>query len=69
MSTERQKRIRKVSILEFDEKWFDGKRVLVYDDVITRGMSYALYACQLESFGANVLGGIFLARTHYKVRN
>ena len=64
-----EKEIRKVSILEFDEKWFDGKRVLVYDDVITRGMSYALYACQLESFGANVLGGIFLARTHYKVRN
>lgn len=62
-----EKEIRKVSILEFDEKWFDDKSVLVYDDVITRGMSYALYACQLESFGANVLGGIFLARTHYKV--
>ena len=64
-----EKEIRKVSILEFDEKWFDGKSVLVYDDVITRGMSYALYASQLESFGANVLGGIFLARTHYRVRN
>lgn len=64
-----EKEIRKVSILEFDEKWFDGKSVLVYDDVITRGMSYALYACQLESFGANVLGGIFLARTHYKVKS
>lgn len=64
-----EKEIRKVSILEFDEKWFDGKAVLVYDDVITRGMSYALYANQLESFGANVLGGIFLARTHYRVRN
>lgn len=64
-----EKEIRKVCILEFDEKWFDGKTVLVYDDVITRGTSYALYACQLESFGANVLGGIFLARTHYRVRS
>ena len=59
----------KVYVLEFDEKWFDGKSVLVYDDVITRGMSYALYANQLESFGANVLGGIFLARTHNKIKS
>ncbi len=64
-----EKEIRKVSVLEFDEQWFDGKTVLVYDDVITRGMSYAIYANQLESFGANVLGGIFLARTHYRVGN
>ena len=63
-----EKEIWKVGVLEFDEKWFDGKSVLVYDDVITRGMSYALYDNQLESFGANVLGGIFLARTHYRVR-
>lgn len=38
------------------------------DDVITKGLSYATYANQLESLGANVLGGIFLARTHYKVK-
>ncbi len=36
-------------------------------DIITKGISYATYAHQLESNGANVIGGVFLARTHYKV--
>ena len=44
------------------------RSVVVFDDVITKGLSYATYANQLESLGANVLGGIFLARTHYKVK-
>ena len=38
----------------------------VFDDIITTGSSYAVFANQLESFGANVLGGFFLGRTHYK---
>lgn len=42
--------------------------VLVFDDVITKGLSFAKYANQLESLGACVIGGMFLARTHYKVR-
>ena len=62
-----EKEIRKVSIIEFDEEWFRGKAVIVFDDVITRGISFGMYANQLESFGANVIEGIFLARTHYKV--
>ena len=49
------------------EKGFRGKAVIVFDDVITRGLSFGIYANQLESFGANVIEGIFLARTHYKV--
>ena len=53
-----EKGIRKVNIIEFDEEWFNGKTII----------SYATYANQLESFGANVIGGIFLARTHYKVK-
>lgn len=56
-----------MSIIEFDEEWFRGKAVIVFDDVITRGISFCMYANQLESFGANVIEGIFLARTHYKV--
>lgn len=66
-SSVRKKEIRKVSIIEFDEEWFRGKAVIVFDDVITRGISFGMYANQLESFGANVIEGIFLARTHYKV--
>lgn len=62
-----EKDIRKASIIEFDTDWFNGKQVLCFDDIITRGHSYAIFANQLESFGANVLGGYFLARTHYNV--
>ena len=34
-----EKEIRKVSVIEFDEEWFRGKAVIVFDDVITRGIS------------------------------
>lgn len=60
--------VRKANVVEFDEPFFDNKMVLVFDDVITKGLSYAKYANQLESLGACVIGGMFLARTHYKVR-
>ena len=63
-----EKAIRKVNIIEFDEEWFNGKTIVAFDDVISRGISYGTYANQLESLGANVIGGIFLAKTHYKVR-
>lgn len=63
-----EKEIRKVNIIEFDEEWFNGKTIVAFDDIITRGISYATFAIQLESFGAYVLGGIFLAKTHYKVK-
>ena len=63
-----EKEVRKVNIIEFDDTFFKGKSVLVFDDVITKGLSYAVYANQLENLGANVLGGLFLARTHYKVK-
>ncbi|MDO4171475.1 MAG: ribonucleotide-diphosphate reductase subunit alpha [Prevotellaceae bacterium] len=63
-----EKEVRKVNVIEFDSDFFNGKSVVVFDDVITKGLSYAVYASQLESLGANVLGGVFLARTHYKVK-
>ena len=62
-----EKEVRKACIIDFDEDFFKGKKVLVFDDVITKGLSYANYANQVESYGAEVLGGVFLARTHYKV--
>lgn len=63
-----EKQVRLVNIVEFDNSFFNGKAVVVFDDVITKGLSYAMFASQLEALGANVLGGIFLARTHYKIR-
>lgn len=62
-----EKEIRKVSIIEFDEIWFNSKNIVTFDDVITRGITWATYSDQLENLGAHVLSGIFLAKTHYKV--
>ena len=57
------KSITTVNTISFDKEFFNGKRVVLFDDVITRGFSYARFACELEYFGAEVLGGYFLGRT------
>lgn len=51
----------------YDKNWFFNKDVVVFDDVITRGNNYKRFASTLESFGANIVGGVFLAKTFYKV--
>ena len=61
-----EKSISKTQVIEFDEAYFKGKDIYVFDDVVTTGASYAIFANQLEIFGGNVLGGLFLGRTHYK---
>ncbi len=60
---EKGKRLNVVSILDFDKDFFKGKKVLVFDDIITQGFSYAHFANLIETFGACVLGSIFLAKT------
>lgn len=57
------KHVNNVQIINFETDFFKGKKVLVFDDVITRGYSYARFACHLEALGASVVGGLFLART------
>ena len=47
----------------FDESFFKDKKVLVFDDILTQGTSYARFSCTLENMGAEVLGGYFLGRT------
>lgn len=63
---DKEKSITKTQVIEFDTAFFAHREVAIFDDIITTGSSYALFANQLESFGANVLGGFFLGRTHYK---
>ena len=62
------KSVSRTQVIDFDAEYFNGKNVLVMDDVVTTGTSYALFANQLETFGANVLGGFFLCRTSYKYK-
>lgn len=61
--TKSSKTVSNVEIINFDKEFFKGKKVVVFDDIITQGYSYARFACMLESFGAQVLGGLFLGRT------
>lgn len=60
------KNIESVHIIKFNRDFFNGKKVLLFDDIITRGFSYARFACEIENFGAEVLGGYFLGRTLLK---
>lgn len=64
--TKCSKSLGKVHVVKFDHEFFNGKKVLVFDDIVTKGFSYACFACELESFGAEVLGGYFLGRTLLK---
>ncbi len=59
---------RTAQMADYDTDFFNGKDVLLFDDIITKGISYATTAKNLEACGANVLGGLFLAKTFYKVR-
>lgn len=62
-----EKGVGKVQTVDFDEAFFKGKKIVIFDDVITRGVSYGNYANRLEQFGAEILGGIFLAKTSYRI--
>lgn len=57
------KTITSAHIIDMDKDYFNGKRVVIFDDVITRGLSYARFACELEYYGAEIMGGYFLGRT------
>ncbi|MBS5217835.1 MAG: hypothetical protein KHY61_07065, partial [Sutterella wadsworthensis] len=36
--------------------FFRGKKILVFDDILTKGFSYARFACQLEKIGGHPSG-------------
>lgn len=57
------KSVQPTQIISFDTDFFKSGKVLVFDDIVTNGYSYANFACKIESFGALVIGGLFLART------
>lgn len=49
--------------IRFDKKWFKGKTVILFDDIITRGNSIRNMKCKLQQMGATVIGAITLGRT------
>ena len=52
--------------LSFDEEFFKGKYVLLFDDVITRGDSMRIFKRKMESLGAIVVGGLALGKTKHE---
>lgn len=59
--TKKGKSIQNTETVTLNTDFFNGKRVLVFDDILTKGHSYAQFACALEQLGA--VGGYFLGRT------
>lgn len=59
----RHKSVHPTQTISFDMDFFRDRKVLVFDDIVTNGYSYANFASKLETFGAYVVGGLFLART------
>jgi predicted amidophosphoribosyltransferase len=61
--TKSRKVLNNVQVIRFDKDFFEGKTVLVFDDILTLGYSYARFACAIEKLGANVIGAYFLGKT------
>ena len=57
------KHIKNTQIITFDAAALKGQKVVVFDDIITNGHSYARFATALEAQGAEVQSGYFLGRT------
>ena len=49
--------------MEFNPSRFEGKKVVLVDDVRTRGVTFDMTADKLESLGARSVFGVFLAQT------
>lgn len=67
--TKKGKSIQNTEVITLNADYFNGKRVIVFDDVLTKGHSYAQFATALENLGAEVLGGYFLGKTTWGYTN
>lgn len=54
-------------IIEFDSSFFaNGRKVILFDDVVTSGRSIAMFAEKLESMGAEVIAAYCIGKTLVK---
>ena len=51
--------------LIFDERFFKGKYVLLFDDIITKGNNMLIMASKLTSLGATIVGCLALGKTKH----
>ena len=53
----------------FDDIFFNGKRVILLDDIITKGNSMRIAKAKLEKLGAQVICGLSVGKTRHERRN
>ena len=52
--------------VDFESGYFNGKYVLLFDDVITKGESMLRFKNKMESLGATVIAGFSIGRTKHE---
>ena len=52
-------------VIDYDNEYFKGKYVLLFDDVVTTGKTMLRYKKILENMGAKVVGGLCIGRTKH----
>ena len=55
--------------LAFDDCYFKGRYILLFDDVITKGESMLRFKRKMEELGANVIAGFSVGRTKHERPN
>lgn len=53
-------------IITFDDEWFSGRYVLLFDDVVTKGDTMLRYKRLMERMGAIVVGGMCVGKTKHE---
>lgn len=51
--------------VEFDKDYFRGRKIILFDDILTTGASMRLYAERLSLLGAKVIGAITIGKTFH----
>lgn len=54
------------AVYNYDENFFKGKYVILFDDVITKGRSMIKMKSKMEDMGATVVGGITIGKTKHQ---
>lgn len=53
-------------VIEYDDEFFNGKYVLLFDDVVTKGDTMLRYKNEMERLGAIVIGGMCIGKTKHE---
>lgn len=47
----------------FDKEFFAGRKVIIFDDLVTTGTTAENFAALLQEAGAEVMGALFIAKS------